>query len=405
VEVFEKAYLGKCELKNRIIRSATFEGMCDEYGIPSENYLSLYEELSKNNIGGIITGFAFISEEGKAIQPGQAGISNEKHIEHFKKVTSIVHVNGSKIFLQIAHTGRQTREVDIKQKVAGASEKKSMYFREKPKKLSTEEVFEIIEKFGNSALYARKAGFDGIQIHAAHGYLIHQFILPTINNRKDLFGTDHEKGLGLKFLDLIIDNVREKCGNEFPILIKISGSDDYKKKFSKKQFSNLIEFLDIKNIDGIEISYGTMDHALNIFRGDIPVDLILKHNKIYKGGNRFAKRILKTFIFPFATKKLKPFSPMYNLEYAEMAKEITSIPIISVGGYREKKEIEYAIKNKNINFVSLSRPFICEPDFMIKIEENKNYKSKCINCNYCAIMCDSTNSTKCYKKINHGNNK
>ena len=187
MEIFEKAYIGKCELKNRIFRSATFEGMCDKNGIPGENYLSLYEELSNNNIGGIITGFAYISKEGKAIQPGQAGILNEKHIEHFKKITSVVHTNGSKIFLQIAHTGRQTRETDIKQKVVGASEKKSMYFREKPRKLSTEEVFEIIEKFGNSALNAKKAGFDGVQLHAAHGYLIHQFILPTINNRKDLF--------------------------------------------------------------------------------------------------------------------------------------------------------------------------------------------------------------------------
>ncbi len=398
VEIFEKAYIGKCELKNRIFRSSTYEGMCDENGIPGENYLSLYEELSNNNIGGIITGCTFISEEGKVMQPGQAGISNEKHIEHFKKVTSKVHTNGSKIFIQLIHSGRQTREKDIKQKVVGASAKKSMYFKGKPRKLSTEEVFEIIEKFGNASLNAKKAGFDGVQIHAAHGYLIHQFILPTINNRKDLFGIDPKKGLGLKFLDLIIDNVREKCGDDFPVLIKISGSDDYKKKFSKKQFSDLIEFLDFKKVDGIEISYGTMDHALNIFRGDIPVDLVLKHNKIYKVESKFAKKLLKTFIFPFAIKKLKPFSPMYNLEYAEIAKEITEIPIISVGGYREKKEIEYTIKNKNINFVSLSRPFICEPDFANKIEQNNNYKSKCVNCNYCAIMCDSKYLTKCYKK-------
>ncbi|MCF8296358.1 MAG: NADH:flavin oxidoreductase [Saprospiraceae bacterium] len=397
MEIFEKAYIGKCELKNRIFRSATFEGMCDENGIPNENYFSLYEELSKNNIGGIITGFAYVSEEGKAIQPGQAGISNEKYIENFRKVTSAVHSNGSKIFLQIAHTGRQTREIDINQKVVGASEKKSKYFKGKPKKLSAKEVFEIIEKFGKSALYAKQAGFDGVQIHAAHGYLVHQFLLPSINNRKDEFGVS-EKGIGTKFLELIIDNIKEKCCDDFPVLVKISGSDDYKNKFSNDQFVSLIEFLDSKNIDGIEISYGTMDDALNIFRGDIPVDLVLKYNKVYKVENEIAKSLLKTFVFPFVTKKLKSFSPMYNLLYAEIAKSLTKIPIISVGGFREKNEIENTIKTRNIDFVSLSRPFICEPDFAVKIQENVNYKSKCVNCNYCAIMCDSEYSTKCYKR-------
>ncbi|MCF8371383.1 MAG: NADH:flavin oxidoreductase [Bacteroidales bacterium] len=397
MEIFEKAYIGSCELKNRTIRSATFEGMCDANGFPGESYYALYDELSKNNIGGIITGFAFISEEGKAIQPGQAGIYSEDFIKPFKKVTAKVHENGSKIFMQLAHTGRQTRSKEINRIVVGASQKKSPYFREKPKQLSKTEIVEIIEKFGNSANFAKQAGFDGVQIHAAHGYLVHQFLLPGINNRKDEFGIDTKRGLGLKFLDLVIDKIREKCGEDFPILIKISGSDDYKRKFSSSQFSNLIMFLDLKKIAAIEISYGTMDHALNIFRGDVPVNLILKYNKVYKVDNKIAKWFLKSLVFPFFKTKLQPFTPMYNLQYAEIAKQLTTIPIISVGGFREKSEIEYAIKEKNVDFVSLSRPFIAEPDFALKLSRNGNYKSKCINCNYCAIMCDSKFSTKCYK--------
>jgi 2,4-dienoyl-CoA reductase-like NADH-dependent reductase (Old Yellow Enzyme family) len=403
MELFEKANIGTCELNNRIIRSATFEGMCDENGIPTEAYLSFYKELSKNQIGGIITGFTYISNEGKAMQPGQAGIYSEKLIPHFKKVSTVVHNNGSYIFMQLAHTGRQTRKKETKEDVVGVSKKRSPYFKGNPKKLNTDQVNLIIEKFGDSANFARKAGFDGIQLHAAHGYLIHQFILPELNNRHDLFGIDPNTNIGTKFIDLAIDNIRHKCGDAFPIIVKVSGSDDYARKFTGKQFINLIMFLNIKNISAIEISYGTMDYALNIFRGDMPVNLILSKNKVFKSNNTLLNQLRKIFIFPLIKKKLIPFSPMFNLDYASLAKQYSHVPIISVGGFRKRDEMEYAVKNKGIDFISLCRPFICEPDFVLKIASNANYSSKCKNCNYCAIMCDSDEVTQCYKNKSNGN--
>lgn len=398
METFEKAYIGNCELKNRIIRSATFEGMCDDDGFPTVEYLKLYKKLSENEIGAIITGFAYISKEGKAMQPGQAGICSEKFIPLYERITTEVHKNNGKIFLQIAHTGRQTRKRNIDENVVGVSKKRSFYFNEKPKKLTESEIFQLIQNFGDSALYARQAGFDGVQLHAAHGYLIHQFILPTINNRKDKFGIDQKSKIGIKFLSLVIDNVKQKCGDNFPILVKISGGDDYRKRFSKKQFIGLIKFLNDKKVDGIEISYGTMDYALNIFRGDLPVNLILTKNGVFREYNKVAKVFLKLFIIPFIRSKLKPFSPNYNLNYAVEAKKYTDIPIISVGGFRKKEEIKNAISYHNIDFISMCRPFICEPDFVKKMLNSINYVSKCVNCNYCAIMCDTNNFTKCYKK-------
>ncbi len=403
MELFEKANIGKCELSNRIIRSATFEGMCDKDGFPTETYLSFYKELSKNKIGGIITGFAYISGEGKAMQPGQAGIYSEEFIQHYKKVTNEVHASGCKIFMQLAHTGRQTREIETGKEVVGVSTKRSTYFRSKPRKLPPEEIYQLIEKFGDSVRYAQKAGFDGIQLHAAHGYLIHQFILPEMNNRADQFGIDPKTGIGTGFLDLVIENVRSKCGHDFPILVKISGSDDYSPRFSREQFVNLIRFLDKKEVSAIEVSYGTMDYALNIFRGDMPIDLILAKNKVFKTENKFSAQLRKSFIFPLVKRKLIPFSPMYNLECASLAKKHTTIPIISVGGFRKREEMEFAIKNKGIDFISMCRPFICEPDFVLKIEIDPDYQSKCLNCNYCAIMCDTQNVTQCYKTKSHGN--
>lgn len=396
MKMFGKAYIGNCELKNRIIRSATFEGMADADGTPKQSYIDYYDMLSKHAMGAIITGFIAISPDGKAVQTGQAALYTSEHKEAFTKVTEKVHANGNKLFLQIAHTGRQTRSSETGYPIKGASTKPSPFFRERPQALKTVEVHQLVTQFVETAYLAQQAGFDGIQLHAAHGYLIHQFLLPSINKRKDEYAIDLSTQLGTRFLEQIIDGIRRKCDAKFALLLKVSGSDDYRRCFSKEQFVNFIKFIDTKPVDAIEVSYGTMDQALNIFRGDVPVNVVLKHNKLYKTNNRLKRAVLKGIVFPLVNSKLIPFSPLYNLPYAELAKQHTLIPIISVGGFRSGIEMEAAISAEKTDFVSLSRPLICEPDFVEKVKHDINYQSKCTNCNYCAIMCDSNLETKCY---------
>ena len=345
----------------RIIRSATFEGMADEFGNPTREYVELYENLAINGIKHIIMGFMFISTEGRAMHKGQAGMNAPEKVEKFKPVTNAVHNHGRKIYAQIAHTGRQTTNTGCD--IVGVSSKKSAYFNETPRTLTTTECYEIAKQFANSALFAKQAECDGIQIHAAHGYLIHQFMTKKINNRKDTFAEP------FRFLETVIENIRNKCG-DLPIWIKVSGNAD--------DFAGLIKFLDRMKVDLIEVSYGTMDYALNIFRGSVPLKIILKHNPLINKWNwlKFAL-------------KLKKYTPMYNLKYAELAKRHTNIPISVVGGFRTAKEVE----NCKIDYVSLCRPFICEPDLLQK----EDWKSSCVNCNACAVMVDSKNNKlRCY---------
>jgi len=398
MDIFEKVYISNCELNNRIIRSATFEGMCDEEGYPGKTYFDHYSMLSRNDIGGIITGFSYITKEGRAMHPGQAGIDDELKIPYFSKVTEEVHRNGSRIFMQIFHAGRQTREEITGFQPVGCSPLRSSYFKDKPRILSTEQVYKVADKFGQSALFAKQAGFDGIQLHAAHGYLIHQFILPSLNTRKDGFSIDGVSGIGTSFLGLVIDNIRYKCGQDYPILVKVSRGDDLSGSFTNRHFISLIRFLDKKKADAVEVSYGTMDHALNIFRGGIPLNYILKYNPVYKQESMFMQYTWKNFIFPGIKKRFHPFTPMYNLCHARLAKKFSKLKVISVGGFRSYEEISQALQKGYTDFVALSRPFIREPDFVRKLK-SQNYRSSCENCNKCAIMCDSTYHTKCYKNL------
>jgi 2,4-dienoyl-CoA reductase-like NADH-dependent reductase (Old Yellow Enzyme family) len=393
----QSAKIGEIVLKNRIIRSATYEGRCDHSGCPDESYRDLYAELARNEVGAMITGFAYVDPAGRAMQPRQAGIENERKIRYYREVTREVHRFNSRIFMQLAHAGRQTSPQATGEEVVGASTKSSPYFNQTPRSLETQEVTEIVERFADAAAFAMRAGFDGVQIHAAHGYLVHQFLSPAVNTRKDMFGVEQRSQLGTGFLEQIIDRTRKKCGPHYPILVKISGGDDERNGSSDARLIRLVRFLNAKRVAAIEISYGTMDRPLNIFRGNsVPLELILRYNPRYRIKRRLLHPLWKTLAAPFVLARIRRFTPAYNLSFAEVAKKHSEIPIVSVGGFRSGAEIECALNTGKADFIGLSRPLLCEPDFVKKLMENNTYVSRCISCNVCAVLCDTQNPTRCH---------
>jgi 2,4-dienoyl-CoA reductase-like NADH-dependent reductase (Old Yellow Enzyme family) len=397
MNMFEPAAIGGVVLKNRIIRSATYEGRCNEAGFPDRSYRDLYVELARHGVGAMITGFAFIAAAGRAMQPRQAGIEDESKLAGFREVTRAVHHYDSRIFMQLAHAGRQTSSLAAGGEVLGASRRRSRYFKARPRSLETEEVFHVVEQFAAAAARAQRAGFDGVQLHAAHGYLIHQFLSPAVNNRGDMFGIDPRWQLGTRFLELIIERTRQRCGSRFPILVKISGQDDVHNGISEARLAGLIRFLDSKAIDAIEISCGTMDRALNIFRGkSFPLEAILRCNPRYRREPGIRRFIWRTFAAPLVLAGTRPFTPTYNLRFAALARRHTAIPIISVGGFRTGREIESALETGKTDFVGLCRPLLCEPDFVERLEEGSASVSRCISCNLCAVLCDTRNPTRCH---------
>lgn len=391
--LFAPLELRNVTLKNRLIRSATYEGWGDSNGMPRPGMADLYLELAHGGVGSIITGFVFVSQAGRAMQPGQCGIDTNAKIAPWQRIIERVHENSPNVqlFMQIAHTGRQTRREVTDLPVAGVSARRCTYFRERIRVLDNAGIEAIVEEFGEAAQRAREAGFDGIQVHAAHGYLIHQFLSPWTNTRKDRWANP------LLFLEQVIHSVRKKCGDKFPILVKLSAEDDNMPGIRIEDTIHTVKRLEILQIDAVELSYGTMEYALNIIRGRCPVDIVLEVNPLFNRMPPFPRKLWKIFFLKRYLKRFSPFQENYNADAAERIRKETVLPVFVVGGIRSADSMVKCIEMQKLSAVSLCRPLICEPDLPKKIREGTTERSRCSNCNLCTVYCDSSQTLRCYQ--------
>ncbi len=390
--LFEPLVLRNTTLKNRLIRSATYEGYGDDKGMPQPELAELYRALADGGVGTIITGFVFITQTGRAMQPNQCGIDTDEKTAVWKHIVSQVRHNHAdlRLFMQIAHTGRQTRRETTGLPVLGASSRRCTYFKQRLHALDDAGIENVIQDFGNAARRAQEAGFDGVQIHAGHGYLIHQFLSPWTNTRKDKWSE------GLLFLEAVIQAIREQCGSEFPILVKLSWADDNEPGLSLESTIRTVKRLESFEVDAVEISYGSMEFALNIIRGSCPVDVILNVNPIFKRIPRMVRSLWKQLFLTGYISKFQPFSANYNVDAALKIKAETSLPVIAVGGIRSVGGMLDCL-NKGLSAVSLCRPLICETDLPLRIKKGEALESRCTNCNLCTAYCDSSQTLKCYQ--------
>jgi len=390
--LFTPLRLPHITLKNRLIRSATYEGHGDANGYPLPSLAELYGKLAVGGVGAIITGFVYVSQTGRAMHPRQCGIDSDDKIMPWQHIIRRAkEIDDSvKIFMQLAHTGRQTLQKATGRPVVGVSKKKCGYFRQKVEVLDEESIHEIIAEFANAAERAKAAGFDGVQIHAAHGYLIHQFLSPWTNNRSDRWRD------GVLFLLEIIRAMRSKCGCNFPVLVKLSWSEDQHPGIDLAQTVATITRLQALDVDGVEISYGTMENALNIIRGDCPVDTILKVNPIFNRMPPILRKLWKRLFLGRYLKRVMPFKEDYNLDASVQIAARIELPVIAVGGLRAAESMVEGL-DRGIAAVSLCRPLICEPDLPKKISNGKSDRSRCMNCNLCTAHVDSKRPLQCYQ--------
>lgn len=387
--LFEKTEIKGMELKNRLVRSATYEGMADENGFPTENLFELYKRLAQGGVGLIITGLSFVSRDGKI--DAMNGIDSDEHIPKYKELVNLVHENDSKIAMQIAHCGRQTTAEMIKTQPLAPSAVKDNAFLAKPREMTEQDIERIIEAFGEASRRVKESNFDAVQLHGAHGYLINEFLCPHTNRRKDKWGGSIENRM--RFVEEIYNLCREKVGDDFPILIKISVYDNMKKGLKKEEGVIMAEMMADMGFDGIEVSCGIAEDGNSSVRGDMPIDAILETMPMYKNKNALFNFVMRHF----GDKLIKPvpFTQAYSRDNAKEIKSKINIPVFLVGGMIDPKLIEDVVEKGDADYISLSRALINNPKFPNKIKEGNRELSKCLHCNLC-LFCGMSEPLRCY---------
>ena len=383
--VFEPIKLAGITFPNRIIRSATYEGMSEKDGKPTEQLLKKYTALAQGGVGGIITGFIGVNEQGR-FGSHMALLNNDENIKSYKKITQKMHELGTPIIAQLNHCGGQTKEVDTKMPVIAPS-KISDY---KAKEMTKDEILEVIEAFVQAIKNAKEAGFDGVQLHLAHGYLLSEFVSPRMNRRTDEWGGNTEKRF--RIVKTIFEKAKKEVGN-YPIIVKINGYETLKNGMTIDESVKIAKLLEQAGCNGIEVSNGTMKAGLATMRGNVPWQMIVAQNDSLKNMPSFVKSIIGT-IAKQTLPQPKPNS-LYNLDAAMAIKNAVNLPVIVVGGITNLTDIETIINQKKCDLVSLSRPLILEPDLVTKFKTGKQTQSKCIQCNFCIIGVENA-PLRCY---------
>ncbi|WP_425953735.1 FAD-dependent oxidoreductase [Xylanimonas sp. McL0601] len=333
--------VGNVELKNRMAVAAMVTLYCDHDGMPTEQYIAYHEERAKGGFGLIITEDYAVDPVGRGFWC--AGLWKDEQIAPHRELTERVHAAGAKIFAQIYHAGRQTVSALIGTQPVSASAVQCPVMGEVPRALSVDEITTIVGQFGDTARRSMEAGFDGVEIHGGHGYLVAQFMSPYSNKRTDLYGGSLENRI--RFPLEIIADIRAKCGPDFAVTFRISADEYVIGGRGIDETVAMSRRLEAAGIDLIHVSAGTYESAWAI----VP--------------------------------------PMYirqgwNTDFAAAVKNVVSIPVQTAGRIKDAEVAEGIIASGQADLVSLARASLADPDFPRKVAEGRVEEIReCIGCN------------------------
>lgn len=376
--------IGALEIAGRVVKTATSETRAAADGSCTDAVRDFYEPMAIGGVPLIITGNIFVGRDGQSTA-NQMGADSDERIAGLARLTEAVHRHGTRIFAQLSHAGRQVVPAGIGRSEAVApSAVLDLAIGTKPRALGTDEIRRIVADFGAAARRCKAAGFDGVQIHAGHGYLISQFLTPYTNRRTDAYGGALDNRL--RFLREVHDSIRAAVGPGFPVILKLNGSDKLPLRRGLKT-AELVEIarrMETAGIDGVEVSVGHYESGFPVVRGTFWRCL----RGMAGGGGRNLpvpwRQGVRLFWPAMATVSnlAWPHREGFNLEFARAFKRALRVPVICVGGFRSRAAIEAALAAGDCDAVSAGRAFIADPLLVQHLREGIS-GPVCIFCNAC----------------------
>jgi 2,4-dienoyl-CoA reductase-like NADH-dependent reductase (Old Yellow Enzyme family) len=333
--LFEQTSIKNLSLSNRFIRSATMEGMADETGRPTSKLTDLYRDLASGGVGLIITGHLFVRKDGQAGK-AQCGMHDDALIPSYKSLIDDVHFARGRIVCQLSHAG----EFAI-QKLTGVEPINV-------NAMTGDGIAGIVDAYVNAAIRGQKCGFDGVELHAAHGYLLCQFLSPVFNRRTDGYGGTVPNRA--RVITDIIRAIKSQAGGDYPVMVKMNGSDFTENGQNKEDSAEAAALFGEAGADALEIS------------GDL---------------------LTNTAKGPSRTGITSWDKEAYFLSEASFIKQKVALPIILVGGIRSYNIAKDLVESGRVDYIAMSRPFIRNPDLINEWKEKGEGASGCISDNLC----------------------
>lgn len=369
--VFVPGKLGDVTLKNRLIRAGCFEGLAEE-GHVTDRLIEHHRRLAQGGIAMTIVGYCAVAPEGRAFN--EELLMQPDILPGLRKLTDEVHENGAAASIQLVHCGFFADPQVIKQKPIGASEKYCTYRMTKCREMSKEDIEQKIEDFAGAGAMARDAGFDAVEIHAGHGYLLSQFITPWTNHRKDDYGGSLENRM--RFPVAVVRRLRDRLGEGFPVLVKMNQFDGFPEGIVLEEAKEVAKAFEQAGATAVIPSCGfTSRTPFAMLRGRVPIKEMaaFRENAMVRLGLKLFGKLLVQYI---------PYEALFLFDGSAEIQQSVGIPVIYVGGVLSADHLQ-KLRSSGFQFIQIGRATIRDPDFPNRIATGELQESDCDICNRC----------------------